>query len=104
MVRRRRPGYYDVGRIIPHRDETLRPKQTGTFGVIKGKNIEKNGRLEWQHICEGIIKKSKWVAFRIGPGDNNTGTRTDLLKAFDTKKEAVDWVKRKYGKKFHETY
>lgn len=103
MARQREPGQYEVGQIEQKRDGP-RPSQCGTFGVIKGQNIEENGHLEWSHICEGIIKTSKWCAYRIGPGDNGTGTRTDLLKSFDTKDEAVNFLERRYGKKFDKEY
>jgi len=103
MTKRVRPGNYKIGRIKQKRGG-LRPRKCGTYGVIKGENIEKNGHLEWSHICKGIIKTSRWVAYRIGPGDNGHGTRTDLLKAFDSKKEAVNWVKSRYGNKFDKKY
>ena len=103
MPRRNSPGYYDVGRIEPKRDAPG-PRSCGTFGVIKGKNVEENAHLEWSHICEGAMKTSKWFAFRIGPGDNGTGTRTDLLKAFDSKSDAIAYLDRRYSSKFDKTY
>lgn len=103
MPRRRESGHYDVGQIEQTRGGP-RPRKCGVYGVIKGTQIESNEHLEWSHICSGIIKTSRWCAFRIGPGDNGTGTRTDLLQAFDTKSEAVDYLNRKYGSKFDETY
>lgn len=103
MPKRREPGHYQVGRIEQKRDGP-RPRKCGDYGVIKGENIEENGHLEWSHICEGIIKTSRWCAYRIGPGDNGRGTRTDLLKAFDSKSDAVGWLKRQYSTKFDEEY
>jgi hypothetical protein len=103
MSKQVRAGHYKLGRIEPKRDGP-RPSKCGTFGVIKGENIEANGRLEWKHICEGIIKTSRWAAYRCGPGDNGTGTRTDLLESFETKGDAVDWLMRKKGDKFDKTY
>lgn len=103
MPKRVTPGHYKVGQIKQKRGGP-RPRKCGVYGVIKGENIEENGHLEWSHICEGIIKTSRWCAFRIGPGDNGKGTRTDLLKAFDSKGDAVDWLQRRYGNKFDEEY
>lgn len=103
MSTRVESGHYRVGRIEP-KPRGPRPRESGEFGVIKGENIEENSHLEWSHICEGIIKTSRWAAYRIGPGDNGKGTRTDLLKAFDSKSDAIDWLERKYGNKFDETY
>ena len=102
MPERRNKGNYVVGRIQP--GDQRRPRRTGEYGVIKGEAAEQDGHLEWSHICEGALKTSKWFAYRIGPGDNGTGTRTDLLKAFNTKSEAVEWLKRRYGSKFDKTY
>ena len=103
MPRRVSPGHYELGRIEPKRNGP-RITATGTYGVIKGENIEENGHLEWSHICPGIIKTSKWAAYRIGPGDNGKGVRTDLLEAFDSKTDAVDYLRRRYGAKFDTTY
>lgn len=103
MPKRVEPGHYEVGRIEQKRNGP-RPRRCGTFGAIKGKNVEKNGHLEWSHICEGAIKKSKWFAYRIGPGDNGTGVRTDLLKTFDSKDDAVAYLERKKGSKFDTRY
>jgi hypothetical protein len=102
MTSRQREGEYMVGRIQP--GDRLRPRKTGKYGVIKGEVAEQDDHLEWSHICEGALKTSKWFAYRIGPGDNGKGTRTDLLKAFDTKREAIDWLERRYGSKFDETF
>jgi hypothetical protein len=105
MPSRVESGHYRVGRIEPKpKPNGPRPRQTGTYGVIKGANIADNGHQEWSHICEGVVKRSRWCAFRIGPGDNGTGTRTDLLKAFDSKTDAVDWVMQRYGNQFDATY
>jgi len=101
MTSRQREGEYTVGRIQP--GGQLHPRKTGTYGVIKGEVAEQDGHLEWSHICEGALKTSKWFAYRIGAGDNDEGCRTDLLKTFDTKAEAVDWLERRYGSKFDET-
>jgi hypothetical protein len=103
MPKKRRPGYYDVGRIEPKRGGP-RPRDCGTYGVITGEKVEELGTLEWSHICDGAMQTSKWFAFRIGPGDNGTGTRTDLLRAFNTKGAAVDFLKRRYSNKFDTTY
>ena len=95
-------GHYDVGRIEPGRD--VRPRDAGTYGVIKGSEAERNGHLEWSHICEGALRRSKWFAYRIGPGDGGHGTRTDLLDVFDTKTEAVEYIQRRYGDRFDKKY
>lgn len=101
MPERVEPGQYIVGRIDRTR-RGMRPLKCGTYGVIRGENAEQKGQLEWSHIGEGILKTSQWIAYRIGPGENGTGTRTDLLKAFDTKGDAVDFLKARYGSKFDE--
>lgn len=103
MPRRVEPGHYELGRIEQKRGGR-RPRKTGTFGVIKGENVEANGHLEWSHICSGALKTSKWFAYRIGPGDNGTGTRTDLLNACDSKSEAVSYIDRKHGSDFDTEY
>jgi|AntDeeMinimDraft_4_1070355.scaffolds.fasta_scaffold02399_7 hypothetical protein len=103
MAKRRSSGYYDVGRIEP-KPGGLNPRSCGTFGVIKGDTVEQNGHVEWSHICEGAMKTSKWFAFRIGPGDNVNDRRTELLKPFDSKDDAVAYLERRYGSKFDETY
>jgi hypothetical protein len=103
MPERLEPGHYRVGEIKQKRGGP-RPRECGVFGVIKGENIEENGHLEWSHICEGIIKTSSWCAYRIGPGDNGHGTRTDLLNAVDRKSDAVDYLQRRYGDQFDEEY
>lgn len=103
MARTNSPGYYDVGRI-EQKENGPRPQECGTYGVIRGNRVEEKRTLEWQHICEGAMKTSKWFAFRIGPGDNGTGTQTDLLKAFESKKEAISYLERRYGDEFDETY
>jgi len=102
MAKRRREGEYRVGRIQP--GSRLRPRKTGEYGVIKGEVAEQDGHLEWSHICKGALKTSKWFAYRIGPGDGGKGTRTELLRAFDTKGEAVGWLEGRYGSKFDKTY
>lgn len=101
MPKQVEPGHYRVGRVERKRGGP-RPLKSGTYGVIRGGKAEQNGHLEWSHICEGILKTSRWVAYRIGPGENGRGTRTDLLKVFDTKGDAVDFLKRRHGSKFDE--
>lgn len=96
-------GYYKVGRIEMKRGGP-RPRNCGTFGVILGERAEELGHLEWMSFCEGSLKTSKWFAYRIGPGDNGNGTRTDLLKAFDTKSDAIDYLTKRYGSKFDEEF
>lgn len=103
MPRQVEPGHYDVGEIR-QKHGGPRPRECGTFGVIKGENIEQNGHIEFSHICEGILKTSRWCAFRVGPGDDGDGIRTDLLKAFDSKNNAVSWLQRRYSNKFDEEY
>jgi hypothetical protein len=103
MARKIEAGHYEVGRIEQQRGGP-RPRKTGSYGAIKGENIESNGHLEWSHICEGIIKRSRWCAYRIGPGDGGTGTRTDLLQSFDSKQAALDYLERRFGSEFDETY
>lgn len=103
MPKRKDAGYYDIGRIEPKRDGPP-PRRCGTFGVIRGEAIEERPETEWSHICEGIIKTSKWAAFRIGPDSTGKSTQTDLLHAFDTKEDAVEYVNRRYGDKFDKTY
>lgn len=102
MPRRRGESHYIVGRIKPSPER--RPQQCGEYGVIQGDAAEQNGYLEWSHICEGALKSTKWFPYRIGPGDNGTGTRTDLLKTCDTKGEAVDYLNRRHGSTFDEEY
>lgn len=103
MPTRVEPGHYEVGEVRQTGDgRDPRPSRCGTYGVIKGANIEDNGHLEWSHICEGILKRSRWCAYRIGPGDGGRGTQTDLLHACDTKSEAVEWLNRKHGRRFTE--
>jgi len=102
MTSRQREGEYVVGRI--QAGGRHRPRKAGKYGVIKGEVAEQDNHLEWSHICEGALKTSKWFAYRIGPGENGRGTRTDLLKAFDTKGEAVSWLECRYGPKFDETF
>jgi len=105
MAKQVESGHYKYGRIEPQTQQGPRPRYCGVFGVVKGSNIESNGHLEWSHICEGIIKTSRWCAYRIGPGDNGSGTRTDLLKSFDTKKDAINWLKGGYrGYDYTTTY
>ena len=104
MPRKKEPGQYEVGRVAPQGIDGPRPRRTGTYGVIKGENIEQKGHLEWSHICEGIIKTSRWCAYRIGDGDNGKGVRTDLLESFDSKKDAVKWVQRRHGDRFTTEY
>jgi len=107
MAKRQRPGEYKVGRIeARHRDNDsdVRPRNSGDFGVIKGATAEENNHLEWSHICAGALKTSKWFTYRIGPGDNGVGVRTDLLEAFDTKTEAIEALEKRKGRLFTETY
>lgn len=105
MTKRVEPGHYEVGEVRQTGEgRDPRPRKCGEYGVIKGKNIEENGHLEWSHICSGILKTSRWVAYRIGPGDGGRGTQTDLLESFDSKKDAVEWLKRKHGRRFTEEY
>jgi hypothetical protein len=105
MPKRREPGHYEVGIVSQTGDgRDPRPRRCGTYGVIKGENIAENGHIEWRGFCSGIIKQSKWCAYRSGPDDGNHGTQTELLQAFDSKGEAVDWVKRKHGRRFTEEY
>lgn len=72
--------------------------------MIRGEVANNLGELEWQHLCEGALYQSKWYAFRIGPGDNDTGTRTDLLSRFDTKDGGIDWLRNEYGTVFMEVF
>lgn len=104
MAKRVEPGYYKCGRIDPEAPGNPRPRKCGEYGVIRGDKIEETGHLEWSHICEGLIKRSKWAVYRIGPGDNGRGSRTDLIQACDSKKEAVEVVERRYEDKFTEVF
>lgn len=106
MTNKREPGHYEYGRISQHDHErTPRPSYCGEFGVIKSEIIAESSHLEWRPFCSGVIKKNKWVAYRRGAGDNGSGLRTDLLKAFDTKKAAINWLEGGYkGYDYTELY
>ena len=89
------PGHYAVAEIeSDHQNNGPRPRYQGIYGAIKGENVNQNGHIEWSHICSGAVKSSKWFTYRIGPGDNGRGRRTDLIAMFDTKSEAVEEAER----------
>jgi len=99
MTKKVGESHYKVGRIElkPHGPRAM---NCGTFGVILGERAEELGHLEWRSFCEGSLKTSKWFAYRTGPGDNGNGTRTDLLKPFETKSAGVEYLHRRYGSNF----
>ena len=95
--------YYKLGNVKIKPDGP-RPLKCGTYGVILGERAEELGHLEWMSFCKGSLKSSKWFAYRIGPGENGNGTRTDLLDVFDTKTVAVGYLTDHYGSKFDKVF
>lgn len=98
MSRKVEAGHEEVGRIEP--TGNTRPHQSGTFGVIKGETANSKGSMEWSHFCEGALYKTKWFAYRHGPKRDTGGVTsspdltTELLKPFNTRKEAIDYLER----------
>jgi len=103
MAKRIDDGHYRVGRI-EQKQGGPRPRETETFGVIKGEQAEQNGHLEWTAFCEGSLKTSKWFAYRVGPGGNGSGVKAELLAPADTKKEAAAYLERLKGSQFDEKF
>lgn len=93
-------GQYKVGEI----DEG---RKNGTYGVIKGEKANENGHEEWKHICDKALRPNKWFAYRIyvePHGVSSTCVRTALMDVFDTKKDAVNFLQRRYGRKFDKEF
>lgn len=85
------PGHYDYGRV-PDDD-----RKHGDYGIIRGDSLNENGHTEFKGFIGHM--KSKWFVYRIydNGGLSSVCVKTELLKYFDSKKEAKSYLDSRVG-------